>query len=159
VILVLLALLGSLGTVVLVPLGMFIGSRVMRRRGKPFDFFESWIAGVAPFAAIVIVGLVLAFTMGPLRGASAEFERSMAEARKKPPPQPEFLRQLGVPAQPPAALPPQLESALGMVGMVFGIELMCVVVGTAAWGGTSLLVYGVRGRRPQAADPVPLAAQ
>jgi len=145
-----LALVISVGTVILVPLGMLITWYVMRRRGRSLTGFQTWLAGVLPFGTIVIVGLIVAL-LGPLHANFDEFDRAVAEAEKHPQEQPAFLRQLGAP--PPVPLPPSVAGPLSRIGLVIGLEMWCVFTGTLGWGGVSLLVFGVRGPRPPQADP------
>ncbi len=148
-----LALAGSLGVVILVPLGMFVVSRRARRRGARLTPFQSWMAGVAPFAVVVIVGFTIAAIAGPLRHSLDDYDRILVETQKHPPPQPAFLRQLGVPQPPPMPLPPAARKTMNVVGAIVALEVVCALLGTIAWGGSSLLVYGFRGGRVPSVDP------
>ena len=146
------ALIGTLGAALLVPLGMIGGWQFSRRRGHPLTGFQRWTAGVAPFSAIVILGLVAAVTVGPLGGAYRGFERALDSAQQQPQKQPAFLRDLNVP--PPAPVPKAVAKPLGVIGAVIGVETWCVFTGTLAWAGVSLFLFGVRGKRaPVAVAP------
>ena len=142
--LLLVALIGSFGTVLLVPIGMFVAGRLARRRGRDLTMFEKWTSGVIPFGAVVIIGLATAALVNP-HGWFEQMQSIYTTAQQHPPEQPAWLRQLGAP--PPAPLPPAVAKPLGVVTALIGLEFWAAFVGTIAWGATSLLAFGLRGGR------------
>jgi hypothetical protein len=147
------ALLGTLGVAILVPLGMLVAGLWARRRGRSLTALQGWVAGVVPFGSIVTLGLVAAVLFGPLRGKFDDFRRTIVDAQKQTPEQPAFMRQLHMP--PPAPLPPSVAAPLATYTTIVGLEFWCVLMGTITWGGSSLLVFGVRGPRPPLLPPDP----
>jgi hypothetical protein len=148
------ALLGTFGTTILVPLAMLAAWYLAHRRGRRLTALQGWTAGVLTFGVLVTVGLAWAVFIGPLHGKVGKFESDMdkavQEAQKRPIEQPAFLRRLN--AQPPPPLPASMAKPLMAASALFGLELWCLFFGTVAWGGVSLLVFGVRGPRPHTPD-------
>jgi hypothetical protein len=145
--LLVLSLLGSLGTALLVPLCVLVARQMAHRGGRQLTTLEDWSWGVLPFGVMAIVGLA-AISLANSHQWLDKFESSIVQAQQHPPEQPAFLRQLGAP--PPTPLPPGAAKVFGIVGMVFGVQVWSVVLGTMAWGGTSLFIYGAVGRRSPA---------
>jgi hypothetical protein len=149
------ALLCTFGTTILVPIGMLAAWYVARRRQQHLTPVQRWMAGVLTLGGVVTVGLAWAVFLGPLRGKLSTFgsdiDKAVQETQKRPVPQPAFLRRFHTP--PPQPMPASVAKPLMLASAVFSLELWCLFFGTLGWGGTELLVFGVRGPRPPIADP------
>ncbi len=151
-----LALFGTLGAAVLVPLGMLVVSVYARRRGRAITRGQSWLARVMPFGVIVTVGLMGAVVVGPWRGKYDDFQRSIIAADNKPHAQPaldEGVEPCAECAATRTDRPRGGDAARGLQPAPDGAVLV-PTMGSVAWAGTSFLVYGLHGPRAATADPV-----
>jgi hypothetical protein len=149
------ALFGTLGAAVLVPFGMLVLGLYARRRGRTVTRGQSWLAGVLPFGVIVTLGLMGAVVAGPWRGKYDDLQRSIIAADKKPHEQPALMKELNraLNVPPPAPLGPSVATPLAAYSLLLAVQFWCLTMGSVAWAGTSLLVYGLHGPRVASADP------
>jgi hypothetical protein len=149
------ALFGTLGAAVLVPFGMLVVGLHARRRGRTITRGQSWLAGVLPFGVIVTVGVMGAAFGGPWRGKYDDLQRAIIAENRRPHEQPalvkELNRALNVP--PPAPLGPAVATPLAAYSLLLVAQFWCLMMGSVAWTGASLLVYGLHGPRAAIPDP------
>jgi hypothetical protein len=149
------ALFGTLGAAVLVPFGMLVMGLHARRLGRTIARGQSWLAGVLPFGVIVTVGVMGAVLAGPWRAKYDDLQRSIIAADKKPHEQPAFMKELNraMNVPPPAPLGPSVATPLAAYSLLLVVQFWCLMMGSVAWAGTSLLVYGLYGPRAAVPDP------
>lgn len=151
-------LLGSalftFGTSLAAPLGIFLGGRLARRRGRPFTRLYSWASAAAASAVVVLLALVVIIVLLP-PGSLREIQESAASSEAQHASQPpEWLTRAFPRAARPGPVTDQVVNSrvfaayTGIVGFVLAAGLLGTIAGSAGWLGTMLLTYSIRGVRP-----------
>jgi hypothetical protein len=156
----LVATVGSVGLVLLAPLGIWVTHRVQRARGRTVSLFDRWIGAVvgATIALLLVVaGFAAMIPADTWREVRHSADSASVEAQKEPPPA--WLRRV-VPSasQPlPRSAQPLAVSTIAMVwGVGIGVGMTGIMLGSVNWAGTMLLIFCVYGEwlpAPTAIDP------
>ena len=145
----------SVGTVVIVLIGMAVVAGVQRRRGRALTRSGHWVTACATMAVVMLAASGALFSYMP-RGAMDAAKQSMdssnAAAAKQPPPAwvqrlyPQYAQQTAASAKPSTAMV-WLSMILG--GGMF-VSFFSMLYGTLSWGAAMLLGLAVAGRWPGA---------
>jgi hypothetical protein len=141
----------SLGVALIVPLGVWVGHRVQRSRGRPFGTLGSWISAVSAvlIALVLIAGVMVsrvpAGTWDRIRHAA---DSASVQAAKQPPPA--WLDRIAPGATNYSMSRPNNVSAFNAFTLILGggiaLSIFGNVIGTLGWIGTMLLVFSGSGR-------------
>jgi len=156
----LIAAVGSVGLVLLAPLGIWVTHRIQRARGRTVGLFDRWIGAVAGTTIAMLVVAAAFALMIPAdtwREVRHSADSASVEAQKQPPPA--WLRRV-VPSasQPlPRSAQPLAVSTIALVwGAGIGVGMTGIMLGSVGWAGTMLLIFCVSGEwlpAPPAIDP------
>lgn len=135
------------GLALMAPVGMLGLWLVQRRRGFRVTAFGELAAAVLTFAVAATLAVAVATMGGPWHGLPKALERALDDAAKRPPPPPPAIFK-NMPTLQPQPLPPAAVKGAAVFGAIVGIEVLCLLVGSATWAGARLATYGIRGPRP-----------
>jgi hypothetical protein len=143
----------SVGTVVIVLIGMAVIAGVQRKRGRALTRSGHWVAACATMAVVLLAlsGALFSFMpRGALNAAKQSMDSSNAAAAKQPAPAwvqrlyPQYSQQAAANAKPSPAMV-WMTMILG-VGMV--VTFFSTLLGTLSWGAGMLLGLALAGRWP-----------
>ena len=153
----LVAAVGSVGLVLVAPLGVWVTHRVQRARGRTVSLFDRWIGAVAATTiamVLVAVALVAMIPRDTWRQVRQSADSASAEAQKQPPPA--WLRHMVPAASQPvsASGQPLAVSTIALVwGIGIGVGMTGIMLGSVGWVGTMLLLFCVSGEWLRAPPP------
>ena len=141
----------TLGTSLAAPIGVFVGHRLARRKGRWLTGFSSWVSATAASSVGILLIFVILFASNSADIWQAMEQPAQADTAELP----EWITR----AFPQSAQPdPMTEKIVGspaftayfaMVGLVIACVLLGTVAGSAGWLGVFLLGYAFRsGRAP-----------
>ena len=158
-VLALLGVLVSLGTVVFSFASMGIASWMQRRRGKALGPMGNWVASICGVAVVLLMGAGVMWTLMP-KGAWQEVKRSMdsTSANTPPTPPPAWLERIAPGSTQRAAQMNGKPSASMQAGMlIWGAALLVLMmsgfVGSLGWAAGMLFGFSTHGRWPGAPLP------
>ena len=148
------AALASVGTVVLVLIGMAVVAGVQRRRGRALTRSGHWVAACATMAVVVIALFGIGFAAlprGTMDAAKTSMDSSSAVAAKQPPPS--WVQRL-YPQYSRASVNAKPSPAMVWFSMILGVSIavgfFATLLGTLSWGAGMLLGLALWGRWPGA---------
>ena len=160
VLVALVALLTSLGTVVFSFAGMGIASWAQRRKGRVLSAGGTWVAATCGVAVVMLLGAGVGFSLAP-RGTWQEVRRTMdsTSANSPPPTTPAWLERMAPGTAARAAKmngKPSASFNVGMLlwGVAFFVMFLSGFVGSLGWATGMLLGYATKGRWP-GTQPLP----
>jgi hypothetical protein len=142
----------SVGVALCAPIGVWIGARFHRSRGRRFDAWGSWLSAVgAVIIALTLVACVVATQVprGALERARQAADSAAAQAPRRPPPA--WLDRIvpGGAARYSASTPAAAPAFTGVM-MVFGLMILIGVlgsiIGSIGWVASTLLTFSFSGR-------------
>ena len=145
----------SVGTVVIVLIGMAVIAGVQRKRRRAVTRSGHWVTACATMAVVLIAASGALFSYmpkGAMDAAKQSMDSSSAVAAKRPPPAwvqrlyPQYAQQTAANAKPSTAMV-WLSMILG--GGMF-VSFFALLYGTLSWGAAMLLGLAVAGRWPGA---------
>lgn len=148
------AMLVTLGTVVIVLIGMAVAAAVQRKRGRALTRSGHWVAACATMAVVVLALFGVGFAAMP-RGTMTAAKQSMdsstaASAKQKPP---AWMQKL-YPQYSQAAANAKPSPAMIWLTMILGVGMavtfFATLLGTLSWGAGMLLGLAFLGRWPGA---------
>jgi hypothetical protein len=144
----------TLGTALAAPCGVFVASRLARRKGQPLSPIASWIgASAASSIALVIMLGIGAMLLPP--GTLGQIESATAAARAEPPARPpEWVARVFPQAtQRPDPVTERVINSraftlyFGLLGVAMACLILGMIAGTVGWIGVRLLGFALRGPR------------
>jgi hypothetical protein len=144
----------SLGTVVIVLIGMAVVAAVQRKRGRALTRSGHWVAACATMAVVVLALFGVGFAAMP-RGTMTAARQSMdsstaASAKQKPPAWVQKLYPQYSQAAANAKPSPTMIWVTMILGVGMAVTFFSTLLGTLSWGAGMLLGLAFAGRWPGA---------
>jgi hypothetical protein len=147
----------SLGTVVIVLIGMAVVAGVQRKRGRALTRSGHWVAACSTMAVVVLALGGIGFAAVP-HGAMDAAKHSMdsssaARAKQQPPAWMQRLYPQYSQAAANAKPSPAMVWMTMIIGVGIAVTFFATLLGTLSWGAGMLLGLAVVGRWPGAKGP------